>query len=244
MPAPLELPEPCRLLHELPAVLRLRGEHLLDLALPDDRVHRGAEPDVREQLDEVGSAHRGTVDEVLALRAADEPSRDRDLAEVERGPRAVLVREHELDLAVLRGLTVAAAGEEDVVRLLRTELRRRQRARRPDDGVRDVRLARPVRTDDHRNALLELQLERLGERLEAADAERAQVHRGPFSRPGRTARRATRSPRGRPPARRAPVALPPARRLFSSSPCRSRAGRRRREQRRRSGGRAGAPRPR
>ena len=54
---PLELAETGSLLDELAPLLRLRREHRLDLALADDRVHRAAEPDVGEQLDEVGAAH-------------------------------------------------------------------------------------------------------------------------------------------------------------------------------------------
>ena len=56
VPAALELAEAGSLLDERPPVLRLRGEDLLDLALADDRVHRGPEPDVGEELDEVGPA--------------------------------------------------------------------------------------------------------------------------------------------------------------------------------------------
>ena len=178
MPPALELPEPRRLLHERPPILRLRREHLLDLALPDDRVHRRAEPDVREDLDEIRTPNSSAVDEVLALCPSHEPPRDRDLREVEIGPRAVLVVEDELDLAVLCGLPVAAACEEHVVGLLGAQLGRRERAGSPDDGVGDVRLAGAVRPDDDGNARLERDLERVGERLEAADAERAQVHRG------------------------------------------------------------------
>ena len=177
MPSALELPEPGGLLDERSPVLRLRGEHLLDLALADDRVHRRPEPDVGKELDEVGPPDRGLVDEVLALAAADEPARDRDLAEVELRPVPVLVVEHELDLAVLGGFPVAAAGEEDVVGLLCAELGRGQRARRPDDRVRDVRLPGAVRADDDRNPLLEIDLERTGEGFEAADLDRLQVHR-------------------------------------------------------------------
>ena len=102
MPAALELPEPRRLLDERAAILGLRREHGLDLSLTDDRVHRRAEPDVREQLDEVGAANGCAVDEVLALSAANEPTRDRHLAEVELPERAVLVVEDELHLAVAR----------------------------------------------------------------------------------------------------------------------------------------------
>ena len=101
MLAPLELAETGRFLDELPPLLRLRREHRFDLALADDRVHRAAEPDVGEQLDEVGPAHLRLVHEVLALTAAMEPPRDRHLGEVELAEAAALVVEDELDLAAL-----------------------------------------------------------------------------------------------------------------------------------------------
>ncbi len=186
MPASLELPQPCGLLDERSPVLGLRGEHLLDLALADDRVHRRAEPDVGEQLDEIGAPHGRAIHEVLPLGPTHEPAGYGDLAEVEIRPRVVLVVEDELDLAVLSRLSIAAAGEENVVGLLGAKLRRGQRTRRPDDGIRDVRLARAVRADDDGHARLECDLERVRERLEAADAERAQVHRAAFSRSPRT----------------------------------------------------------
>ena len=96
-----------------------------------------AEADVREQLDEIGTANRCAVDEVLALAAADEPPRDRHLAEVELlAEPTVLVVEHELDLAVVGGGPGRRAAEEDVVGPVGAKLGRRQRARRPDDRVR------------------------------------------------------------------------------------------------------------
>jgi hypothetical protein len=85
-------------------------------------VHRRAETDVREELDEVGPADGRLVDEVLALATAHEPARDRDLGEVELGPGAVLVVEDQLDLAVIGRAAIASAREEDVVGLLGAEL--------------------------------------------------------------------------------------------------------------------------
>ena len=166
----LELAEPGRLLHELPPLVRLGREHGFDLALADDGVHRAAEADVGEQLDEVGAANLCLVDEVLALAAAVQPPGDRDLREVELAEAAALVVEDELDLAALRGRPALRAVEENVVGLLGPQLRRGQRAGRPDDRVGDVRLAGAVRSDDHGDAGLELQLEGVRERLEAAQA--------------------------------------------------------------------------
>ena len=180
MLAALELAEPGGLLDEMAPVLRLRGEHRVDLALRDDRVHRAAEADVGEELDEVGAANGRLVDEVLALATADEPARDRDLAEVDLvAEAAVRVVEHELDLAVIGRRTVRGAAEEHVVGLLGPQLGRRQRARGPDDRVGDVRLAGAVRADDHGDARLELELDRVDERLEAADLDGLEVHVGP-----------------------------------------------------------------
>ena len=177
VPASLELPETCGLLDERPPVLGPRREDGVDLALRDDRVHRSTEPDVGEQLDEVGAPHGRAVDEVLALAAADEAALDRDLAEVELvAEAAVLVVEDELDLAVLGGRAIAAAGEEDVVGLLGAHLRRRQRARRPDDRVGHVRLPGAVRSDHDRDPGLEGHLDGVGERLEAAQLDAPQVH--------------------------------------------------------------------
>ena len=65
-----------------------------------------------------------SVDEVLALTAADEPPRDRDLGEVElTAEAAVCVVEEELHLTVVRRCSDRPAGEQDVVRLLGAERR-------------------------------------------------------------------------------------------------------------------------
>ena len=178
MAAPLELPEPGRLLDQRAPVLGLRREDRVDLSLRDDRVHRPAEADIREQLDEIGAANRCAVDEVLALAAPDETPRDRHLAEIELlAEPTVLVVEHELDLAVVGGGPGRRAAEEDVVGPVGTKLGRRQRARRPHDRVGHVRLAGPVRADHDGNPGLEGHLDGVGERLEAAQLDGAQVHR-------------------------------------------------------------------
>ena len=50
-----------------------------DLALLDDRVGLGARARAEEQVGDVAQAHRGLVDEVVALAAAVQPARHRDL---------------------------------------------------------------------------------------------------------------------------------------------------------------------
>ena len=176
---PLEAAEPGCFLHERAALGGAAGQDRLDLALPDDRVHARSQPDVRQELDQVGAANRRAVDQVLALATAVQPPEDRDLGEVEVGQPAVRVVEQELDLAPVRSRAARRAGEEDVVRLLGAELARAQAARRPDDRVGDVRLAGPIRTDDHGHALFQPDLDRVRERFEAAQRNRAQVQGAP-----------------------------------------------------------------
>jgi hypothetical protein len=173
MAATLELPEPSGFLDERASLLGLRGQDLLDLALRDHRARGAAEPDVGKQLHEVEAPDGSTVDEVLALAAAVQASHDRNLRKRQLRNRAVLVVEDELDLAVLGWLAPAGARVEDVVGLLGAELARAQAPRRPQECVGDVRFPGPVRPDDHGDARLEADLDRIREGLEAADADRA-----------------------------------------------------------------------
>ena len=215
VPPPLEAPQTGRLLDQHPPFLRLACQDRLDAALRDDRAHRLAEADLREQLDDVRAPDLRAVDEVLALSAAVQPANDRDLREIELGQRTVLVVEQQLDLAVVGRGPVRGPGEEHVVRLLGAELAGRERTGRPDQRVGDVRLARTVRPDDDGDARLEPDLDRVGERLEAAQLDCTQVHaRGRLTieadGPARLAPRATR-----PRSPRAPPGPPPARRPSS-----------------------------
>ncbi len=120
--------------------------------------------------------HGGLVHEVLALAAAMEPARDRELGELDR-PRSVLVVEQELDLAEVGRAAVRRAGEEHVVGLLGAQLVRTERAGGPADRVGDVGLAGSVRPDDHADARLEAHLDEIREGFEATQFDGAQVHR-------------------------------------------------------------------
>ncbi len=176
MPPELEAPQPGRLLDERAALGRLRREDRLDAPLRDHRAQAAAEADIREQLDQVDPANARAVDEVPALAAAMESPCERHLRERQVGPGAVGVVEHELDLAMIDGAPPGRPCEEDVVGLLGAKLVGAQRARRPEDGVRDVRLAGAVRPHHDRDARLEVHLDLIHERLEAAQFDRLEMH--------------------------------------------------------------------
>ena len=140
MLAALELAEAGGFLDEVAPVLRLRGEHGIDLALGHDRVHRAAEAHIGEQLDEVGAADGRLVDEVLAFAAAHETAGDRDLVVVDLlAEAAVLVVEDELDLAVVGGRRESTS-------------RRRGRRRASRRGARTVSASLPPRRSRRRRS--------------------------------------------------------------------------------------------
>src|SRR5262245_15365745 len=168
---PLEASQPGRFLDELPPLLGPRPENLFDAPLADDRAHVPAEPDVREQLDEVRAPNGRAIDEVLPLAAAVQAPHERDLGERQLRERAVLVVEEQLDLAVVGRRPILPTREEHVVRLLGAKLARREAARGPEQSVGDVRLPGAVRPDDDRDPALEANLDRLGERLEPAQLD-------------------------------------------------------------------------
>ncbi len=235
--SPLEAPETGSVLDQSPPLGRARREDRFDLALADDRARSSAKADVGEQLDDVEPAHGRAVDQVLALAAAVEPPDDRDLAEVEARHRPVGVVEQQLDLAEIGGLPRRGAVEEDVVRLLGSQLARGEAARGPHERVGDVRLARSVRPDDDRHPRLEAHLDLVGKALEPPHADGLQIHARAtltISAAGTGSAAACRTTRLSPPrpATRAPARRPAARPPSSSVRCRCRAARRRSGQRR------------
>jgi len=112
------------------------------------------------------------VDEVLPLAAAVQAAQEGDLGEGQLGERPVLVVEEQLDLAGIGWRPVAAAREEDVVGLLGPQLAGSEAPCGPEERIGDVRLPGAVRPDDNGDAALQPNLERVGERLEAAQLDR------------------------------------------------------------------------
>ena len=169
------LAEPGRLFDQQPPVAGLRGDDRLDPTLGDHRVHLLAESRVGEQLDHVHQPAAGPGKAVLPLAGAVEAAHDRHLGGPEpQEPLAVV--QHELDLGALARLATGGAGEDHVLHRLAAHRHRRLLAERPQDRVGDVRLARAVGADDHAHARTEFQPGPLGERLEALQRDRLEVH--------------------------------------------------------------------
>ena len=134
-----------------------------------------ADAGVGERLLHLEATHGATAEQVLGRPVAMQAAHHGDLG-LWQVDAAVGVVEHELDLADAGCGTAVGAGEEDVGARVGADRARRRGGHRPLQRVGDVRLAGAVRPDDHGDAGEEAQLDLLGERLEAADTEGAQVH--------------------------------------------------------------------
>ena len=169
-PALAVLAEPRRLLDQQSPLTRLRGHDRVHAPLRDDRMRLLAEPGVGEHVDHIAQAAARAVEAVAALAVAVEVAHDRDLAE-RQIDGAVGVVEHDLNLGCAARLHAAAAAEDHILHRLPAHRQRRLLAHRPQHGVGDVRLARPVRADDDADARPEVQAGAIGERLEAVQRE-------------------------------------------------------------------------
>ncbi len=168
-------------------VLRGRAQHGVELPLADDHVHLAAHAGVREQLGDVQQPARRAVDRVLRAAVAEQRPRDRHLGVVDR-QRTVGVVDRQRDLGPAERRAAGGAGEDDVLHRPAAQRLGALLAHHPGERVDHVGLARPVRADDAGDPRFEAQRRRRGERLEAPQGQRLEVHGaslgGPGHRPG------------------------------------------------------------
>ena len=174
-PALAVLAESGGLLDQHPAVARLGGHDRLDPALGDDGVHLLAESGVRQHLDHVDQPAASAGEPVLALAVAIEPAHDRDLGRA-KPELSLAVVEDEFDLGAAGSLAPGGPAEDHILHRLAPDGEGRLFPERPQHGVGDVGLPRSVRSDDHAYAGPELEPGAVGERLEALEDDRLQVH--------------------------------------------------------------------
>ena len=166
----LEALDPGGLLEQLAPLLRPQGERRVDGSLSDDDELVGAEPPLAQQVDHVPQPRAGAVDEVLAVARPIRPAADAHLGEVDRQP-AVAVLEGQDRLGHALRLAVLGAREDDVVGAAGAQRSVRLLAEDPADRIGHVALPRAVRADDRVDARVEDEAGRVGERLEAVEAE-------------------------------------------------------------------------
>ncbi len=147
----------------------------VELALPDDDVHLPADAGVGQELLDVQETAGVAVELVLAASVAEHDPRDGDLGVLD-GQRPVGVVDGQRHLGAAQRRAAGGPREDDVLHLAAAQRLRALLAHDPAERVHDVGLARTVRSDDARDARLEPERGRRGERLEPSEGQGLEVH--------------------------------------------------------------------
>ena len=164
-----------RLFKDEPPLLRVRLDQVRHLALLDDRVAADPHARIAKQLLDVLEPNGFLVDQVVALARAEQSAGDGHIIVVD-GQRAVGVVERQIDLGHARRLARARPEEDHVLHLVAAQALGTLIAEHPLDRVDDVALAATVRPDDTGHAALEVEIQPVGETLEAFAGESFEKH--------------------------------------------------------------------
>ena len=163
-----------RFLDEHAALVRLRGQDVVELVLVHDRIGPRVRAGAGEEVQDVAQARRALVQEVFALARPVEPAADGHF-----GPRhreRAVVTEDQFDLGEADRLARGRAVEDEIFHLLAAERLRALLAEGPADRFRDVALAAPVRPDDRGDPGHDLQDALFRERFEAVQRDGFEAH--------------------------------------------------------------------
>src|SRR5690606_33702888 len=119
-----------------------------------------------KQLADVAQPAGLTIDQILAFAATVDATSDVYFAGIDRQQFGRVIKRQRALCRVQR-LTAGGAVEDDVGHLLAAQALDALLAKDPFDGVYDVRLARTIRSDDHRDTRRKLKARFVGKALEA-----------------------------------------------------------------------------
>ena len=174
-PASLVAADTGDLLEQRAPLLGPQGKGLVDHALADEQERVVGEVRRVEEVDQIAQADALLVEQVFVLATAIQaPAELEDL--IVDGQQAVSVVQHQGDVGHALGGALLRSRPDDIFRLARAE-RASLLAERPAERVRQVALARAVRSDDRADAAAELDLGPLRERLEPLDTQREEARR-------------------------------------------------------------------
>ena len=178
-----------RLLNHVAALLRGGVQDRIQLSLADEHVHLLTQTRLREQVLNVGKARRGAVNLVLATAGAEHGARNlHPISGNAEG--AIRIIESQGDFGAAQGCTLGAvtrtnlagAREDNVLHAAAAQALSALLAHNPGERIQHIGLAGAVGADHRVNAGGELKSGCGGERLEPAQGQRHQVHKGPFCR--------------------------------------------------------------
>ena len=135
-------------------LLALPGDHLGNLALPDDRIAVTPDTGVHEQLINILQTHRPAVDEVFAVPGAIVASGHRHLVKraVQLGKIPPVV-ERDRHLGIAHRAPAVRAAENDILHLAAAQALGGDFTKHPAHGIGNVGFSGAVRSDDDRHPL-------------------------------------------------------------------------------------------
>jgi len=157
------------------AFVRVGLEQHVHLALFDEAVGIDADAGVHEEFADVAQAAGLAVQEVLRLAAAVQTPADFDFRHVD-GERSARVVEREGGFRKAEASPALGPGEDDVGHFAAAKALGALLAEDPLDGIDDVRLAAPVRSDDDRDARVELEPGPVRKGLESEEFQSLEFH--------------------------------------------------------------------
>jgi hypothetical protein len=167
-----------RLFEQRPPRLRLGGDQLADLALPNEGRGVGAGRGVGEQQLHIAGPDFAPVDPIHRAFFTLDPAGDfQDVGIVERGRRrAVAVVEHQRNFGVVARRPVAPAGENDVVHARGAHRLVRAFAHYPAQRFDEIGFTAAVRPHHAGKPGFEVELGEVGEGFKAVELEALELH--------------------------------------------------------------------
>ena len=143
---------------------------MIDETLADDDERVVGEVGAREEILKIAQTNARTVHEIFGLTVAEEATADLDLGEVDREPSRRVV-ELQKRFGVTQRFSRFASAEDQLLVLLRAQDARVVLTEGPSDGIRKIRFARTVRTNDRGDSGREFQMGGVYEALKSRHAE-------------------------------------------------------------------------
>ena len=173
-----------RLLNHVAALLRGGVQDRIQLALAHEHMHVLAQAGLRQQILNIGQARRGSINLVLAAAGTEHGARNlHPISGNAEGAVRIIEGQRHLGAAQGRALhAIARAGKDDVLHAAAAQALGALLAHDPGERIQHVGFAGAVRAYHGVNAGGEFEGRGGGERLEPAQGQRHQVHKGPFCR--------------------------------------------------------------
>ena len=171
----LELGDASGLLEYRPPILRPAAQDQVDLALFHDRVTAAPDSGVHEQLMDVTQPASGLVEQILPFAVAENATRHTHLLVI-RAQMLGTTTERQRNFRHAHRRTRIRPAKNDVSHFAAAQSFGRLLAETPANGVEDVRLAAPIRTNHRSDTFVKFQVRLVDERLKTYQFKRFEIH--------------------------------------------------------------------